>query len=204
MKKELSAEQKRAKADYAKMWRIQNPEKTRQHAQKTRLKNREKILERQREWTRNNSRHIKQKALAYYQANKEKIRQKNWLKTYGLSQARYFELLEAQHYSCAICKIKEPGKGEYFAVDHDHKNGRVRALLCVHCNVGLGHFKDNPELLMSAIQYLTNHREVSILPETEEPLAYLSAPEIVPQEGDRLQALDSEQILPNSQVSLSS
>ena len=56
---------------------------------------------------------------------------------------------------CVICGGKEP-----LVVDHDHKTGRVRGMLCNHCNRGLGHFKDDPELLMFAAQYLTEMKEV--------------------------------------------
>ena len=54
---------------------------------------------------------------------------------------------------CVICGNKEP-----LVVDHDHKTGRVRGMLCNHCNRGLGHFRDDPELLEFAAQYL---REMS-------------------------------------------
>lgn len=40
------------------------------------------------------------------------------------------------------------------SIDHNHQTGKVRGLLCHHCNVGLGHFKDNIELLNSALDYL--------------------------------------------------
>jgi hypothetical protein len=64
-------------------------------------------------------------------------------------------LEKEQNYRCAICGIHEndaPGKKLRF--DHDHVTRRPRALLCHHCNVGLGHFKDNPDLLRAAVRYL--------------------------------------------------
>jgi hypothetical protein len=50
---------------------------------------------------------------------------------------------------CVICGNK--GK---LVVDHDHKTGQVRGMLCNHCNRGLGHFRDDPTLLEFAAQYL--------------------------------------------------
>lgn len=50
---------------------------------------------------------------------------------------------------CVIC-----GSEEKLVVDHDHKTGAVRGMLCNHCNRGLGHFRDDPLLLEFAAQYL--------------------------------------------------
>ena len=64
-------------------------------------------------------------------------------------------LEKEQDYRCALCGIREedaPGKKLRF--DHDHATRRPRALICHHCNCGLGHFRDSPELLRAAIRYL--------------------------------------------------
>ena len=50
---------------------------------------------------------------------------------------------------CVIC-----GSEEKLVVDHDHKSGKIRGMLCNHCNRGLGHFRDDPTLLEFAAQYL--------------------------------------------------
>lgn len=57
--------------------------------------------------------------------------------------------LKASTKECVIC-----GSGGPLVVDHDHKTGRVRGMLCNHCNRGLGHFRDDPLLLEFAMQYI--------------------------------------------------
>lgn len=69
----------------------------------------------------------------------------------GLTMARYLEICEDQEWRCAICK-KVPKKG--LCVDHCHKENVYRGLLCGSCNKGLGFFKDDPERLQAAIEYL--------------------------------------------------
>lgn len=64
------------------------------------------------------------------------------LRKYGISYEQYLAMLELQGGKCAICATTEPkgngGKNGNFAVDHDHETGRVRALLCHRCNIGIG------------------------------------------------------------------
>jgi hypothetical protein len=50
---------------------------------------------------------------------------------------------------CVICGEQGP-----LVVDHDHRTGQIRGMLCNHCNRGLGHFRDDPTLLEFAAQYL--------------------------------------------------
>jgi len=65
-------------------------------------------------------------------------------------------MLKEQGGGCAICGETKPLKGKnYLCVDHCHETGEVRGILCHACNTGLGKFKDSPELLHTAINYLT-------------------------------------------------
>lgn len=74
------------------------------------------------------------------------------LRQYNLSPVDYYKLLEVQGGFCKICKM--PPNKKRLHVDHDHKTGRIRGLLCTNCNTGLGHFKENSRLLEEAINYL--------------------------------------------------
>ena len=83
------------------------------------------------------------------------------LKTkYGITAADYSNLLTAQNYKCCICKISLLSLDKrHIHLDHCHTTGKVRGILCNHCNHGLGNFKDNRELLLNAISYLTKNQD---------------------------------------------
>lgn len=79
--------------------------------------------------------------------------ERNRLKTrYGITPEQKQEMFEAQGGRCAIC-----GQSEKLVVDHCHRKGSVRKLLCSGCNKGLGCFQDDLELLIKAVRYLTEH-----------------------------------------------
>lgn len=90
----------------------------------------------------------------YREKHKENIKNIShihWLKRYGLTPQAVGELLTSQHNCCRICDKDISTK---FHIDHDHKTNKVRGLLCVSCNMGLGLFKDDEILLRKAISYL--------------------------------------------------
>lgn len=82
---------------------------------------------------------------------------------YGISPAGYDALFEMQSGRCAVCAVeKEPwepdagvkGRHRFLVVDHDHRTGRVRGLLCFNCNAGIGQFHDDPQVMLAAIAYM--------------------------------------------------
>jgi hypothetical protein len=95
----------------------------------------------------------------FYQKNKkelrEQIRNNMLLRSYGIDQNRYVQLLEQQNSRCAICGVKEEDhRHSVLNVDHNHATKQVRGLLCNNCNRGLGHFKDSILNLENALNYL--------------------------------------------------
>jgi hypothetical protein len=85
-------------------------------------------------------------------------------KQFGIDE--YNKLLEKQDFKCAICKTTEikgrkTGRGgqiEVFYVDHDHKTGKVRGLLCNICNRTMGYVGENSGVLEEMIKYLQKHQ----------------------------------------------
>lgn len=78
---------------------------------------------------------------------------------YKIEPEEYSRILEEQDHRCAICngfeknicKDKTPLP---LAIDHNHKTGKVRGLLCSNCNRALGLLKEDPNLFRRAIEYL--------------------------------------------------
>ena len=92
----------------------------------------------------------------------EARRGKHVMRNFGITVEQYQQMLSEQNGVCAICKnpetCKQGGVLMALAVDHDHATGRVRQLLCRSCNVGLGNYNDDPDLLQTAAEYLRRHR----------------------------------------------
>ena len=94
----------------------------------------------------------------------EKWRRFRWEKhiksAYGLTPEDYWSLAKEQGYGCAICDTKDnfvAQNPDRLYVDHCHATGKVRGLLCYHCNTLLGLSKDSIPTLERAISYLETH-----------------------------------------------
>ncbi|UGA46797.1 endonuclease VII domain-containing protein [Bradyrhizobium quebecense] len=73
---------------------------------------------------------------------------------YGITLQERDALLEVQGFVCAICAAEVPGGRGDWHTDHCHSSGLVRGILCQHCNLMLGHARDNTDTLARAITYL--------------------------------------------------
>ena len=80
-------------------------------------------------------------------------RQWHFKDKFNLSHEEWLEMWEYQEEKCAICGIVFPTPSDA-CVDHDHKTGEIRGLLCRKCNRGIGHFNDDIELVTKAMKYL--------------------------------------------------
>lgn len=154
---------------------LKNRDKVRAKSALYYAKNREKILSRLAEKHRKNPEIMRKRVNAYYHSNpeyKEKTLgySRNWvvknpeqrkkftrnsrIRAYGITPERYKEMLNEQGNRCAICS-KENKRA--MAIDHDHKTGKVRGLLCDPCNLSLGHIEKDG-FLEKATKYIAKYK----------------------------------------------
>lgn len=116
--------------------------------------NREAIRKTAAEWNINNYDRKRKKQIEWEKNNIEHRRNKYLLREYGITLQCYNRIYKEQNGNCCICGISESELDKKLFIDHDHESGEVRGLLCHKCNTALGGFKDNLDLLLSAISYL--------------------------------------------------
>jgi hypothetical protein len=97
---------------------------------------------------------------AQYNKNPDKqrlrSRRKNW-RTWGIDPDVAEKTLADHNGKCEICFTTEPGGRGTWHVDHDHDTHKIRGILCLRCNAGIGQLNDDPEQLIRAAKYLTSH-----------------------------------------------
>lgn len=127
-------------------WRKKNPDYRANYY----LKNKGVANEKAISWKENNPNYRSGINLRIYWKN---LSYKECLKNYN-------DLVLKQQNKCKICKKhetvveKRTGKIKNLCVDHCHKTGKIRGLLCYRCNAGIGYLQDNPEICISASNYL--------------------------------------------------
>ena len=121
-------------------------------------------IQMQKEWREKNPDKVKE----WRESNPDKLKEyeeRRIEKQYGITAEQYNNLLDQQNNRCAICGGVNKN-GYALSIDHDHSccPGKkscgkcIRRLLCDRCNWGLGHFRDNPEILRVAAKYIEDHR----------------------------------------------
>jgi len=132
-------------------WTLANREKLRASARAWRHKNKDDIRRKRKNYRIANRERLKKWQKNYHRKNKDKTRAYWLLTKYGLTPDQFQKLLLKQKDCCGICREK------FYKIphiDHCHKIGKVRGLLCAHCNQGLGHFRDSKKCLRRALKYL--------------------------------------------------
>jgi Recombination endonuclease VII len=98
-------------------------------------------------------------------AHRRQINLRQNLKQYGMTLEEYLAKVEAQGNRCVICGSEPNPDGVKAAArlhsDHDHVTMKNRDLLCLNCNIGIGHFRDDPAILRAAAEYIERHRALS-------------------------------------------
>ena len=111
---------------------------------------------------------IKKRKKELYNQNPQKYikisRAINLKHRFGMTLDDYDRMVKEQNNLCAICNKSETSldnkrnKIRDLSIDHDHKTGKVRGLLCNHCNHLLGNAKDDTDILLNAINYLKDSK----------------------------------------------
>lgn len=101
-------------------------------------------------WKAANPERVKAIVKRYYASHPEMVRARR-VRKYGLTYEQFAGMVSAQNGACLICREVPP---DVLRVDHCHATGRIRGLLCRHCNTGIGMLKDSPVLVASALEYL--------------------------------------------------
>lgn len=126
------------------------------NGKKYRLMHKTTIKRNQKLWRDSNQAHIKRY-----------VRNHNYKKRYNLTYDDIVILCKKQNKKCIICSkpmfITDQRRSNGMVVDHNHKTGQMRGLICRNCNSGLGLFQDNYLLLLQAATYLQNTPLTNIL-----------------------------------------
>lgn len=124
-----------------------------------------------------NKEQIKARVSAYQKANPEvnarsrakrkangKRRLHDLKQNYGVTPEQYAEMLERAGGVCEICgRVPSEVSKKGPCVDHCHDTSKVRGILCAPCNMGIGHLRDDPDVLRKALEYLEHHSVESVI-----------------------------------------
>lgn len=135
--------------------------------------NKQKVLKRISQAHKLNPSIARNRAKQFAKDNPDKVKmyQKSWrernpekrklytrnsrIRAYGIEPEEYYKMLKEQGHGCAICKSKSVHRA--MNIDHNHKTGKVRGLLCDGCNLSLGHL-ERDGWIEKAMEYLAKYK----------------------------------------------
>jgi len=135
-------------------WVKNNPQKIAQHQATYNKTHSEKVKTKTSSWIKNNPESYKKRKNAWKAKNPDKVKSAALKSDYGINLNDFNLLLSQQNNSCAICTTHKDNLTKNLCVDHSHKTGKIRGLLCSKCNRALGLFGDNALTLRQAAAYL--------------------------------------------------
>jgi hypothetical protein len=142
-------------------YKAKHPERVKESDRRHRLSGKKKISKDK--WLAENPEKGAEYTKRYRENNPEKTKayekRRGWLRNYGITPEEYEEILNLQGRCCKICNEHESAFIKSLAVDHDHKTGKVRGLLCSNCNTALGLLRENLQLFDNAVRYLKEGSE---------------------------------------------
>jgi hypothetical protein len=110
-------------------------------------------------WALKNPDKVRELKRKHNKGIKPSVRREQALKhKFNITQDDYEKMLQSQDGLCRICHKESNNKVQkHFHVDHNHETGKIRGLLCNKCNMGLGMFNDNKDLIKKAMDYLERY-----------------------------------------------
>lgn len=169
--RQTNEETKRKNAERSKKWREEHPDYMKEYMKEYRqdhseemkaadrkyhAEHRDEQNEKRRQWRKTNPEKQAKACREWYDKNIDHVKDMRFKAEYGITKEEFDILLAKQNNRCKLCRSDVPRGRGTFHVDHDHKTGKVRGLLCHHCNTGLGYFKEKAALLRDAALYLEN------------------------------------------------
>ena len=132
-------------ANYNKIYKEKNKERIKNRRKQFYKENRERLLTIQKNYNEKHLVGIRKYQRVYYR-----------YKCYGIGKDEFEQMLLSQNNRCGICEIifDLSSKKNCPHVDHNHNTGKLRRLLCMKCNCGIGNFNEDTSLMKKAIEYL--------------------------------------------------
>ena len=141
-------------AKYLRKWHAKNPGKSAAYSAKWRTANPAKEKARRDTYRTNNKQ--KRNAYAAEYRKRDHVKLKHRLRAYGLTADEFAAMQKEQNNRCIGCEVSFDESKPY--VDHCHRSGTVRGLLCKLCNLALGSAIDSPETLRRLALYLEKYK----------------------------------------------